>query len=83
MGLLEISITEDEKKAVIKVIKKFKNKQISISKIAKEAKGNTNRVRYVVEQLIAEERIVKIQTKNYNNNYRRYKYDINSVSNSK
>lgn len=84
MSLMKLNITQAERLQVISVIKINKNKQISVAKIAQKIKGNPNRVRFIIEELIADHKIKKVPVKNYNKHYRRYTYEIiNSLSSTK
>jgi hypothetical protein len=76
MASIEIKITEEEKLLVIKAIKKLAGSTISVAKIASEAHLNPNRTRFIVEDLIEEERIERHVVKAYNDKYIRYTYVI-------
>lgn len=76
MAKINIITHEHEKRAVIKAIKKHEGKTIAVSKIAKEADINPNRARFVIEDLIAEDRIERIVTKKFNERYIRYSYKV-------
>lgn len=76
MAKISINIPESEKLALLKATKKFKGKTVSVATIAREAGLNPNRSRFIMEELIEENRVVKTATKNYNANYIRYTYEV-------
>lgn len=77
MAKITITISEDEKKDVIKAIKRLgKHEMLAVSKIAKEAGMNPNRVRFIIEDLVDEGRIVRHVAKSFNARWIRYKYEV-------
>lgn len=76
MASINIVIHEHEKLAVLNVIKKKQNITISVSKIAEAAKLNPNRTRFIIEDLIEEGRLKRIPTKQFNERYIRYSYEV-------
>lgn len=76
MAQITVQIFEPEKLQLIKAIKKNKGKTISVAKLADMAEQNPNRARFVLEELIAEGRVEKIATKQFNEKYARYTYKV-------
>lgn len=76
MAKIIIKITEEEKKAILLVVRRLQGKIISIATIAKHAKMNSNRVRFIVEDLMEENKIKREVAKMYNERYVRYYYTI-------
>jgi hypothetical protein len=76
MAQITVQIHEPEKLAMIKVIKKNKGKTISVAKLADQAEQNPNRARFVIDELIAEGRISKVPTRQFNDKYVRYTYIV-------
>lgn len=76
MASIKINISEDEKLKVLKALKNKQNKIISIAAIAKIAKLNSNRTRFIVEDLLEEKRLVRKEAKNFNPKYIRYTYEV-------
>jgi len=76
MASINIVIHEHEKQAVLKVLKKKQGVTISVSKIAELAKLNPNRTRFIIEDLIEEDRLKRIPTKKFNDRYIRYSYEV-------
>ena len=76
MAKINIITHEHEKQALIDAIKKCEGKTISVSKLAIKAGLNPNRARFVIEDLIAEDRIERIVTKKFNERYIRYSYKV-------
>lgn len=79
MASININISEDEKKKLLKAIKKVEGQTISVAKIAEKAKMNPNRVRFIIEDLIEENRLERIATKKFNPRYVRYSYKVKEV----
>lgn len=73
---IEIVTTEEEQSIVIEALKHFKGKTVAITAVAKQAKMNPNRVRYVVADLIELGKVKKVPTKAFNAHYVRYKYEV-------
>ena len=85
-----IKLLPGEKDDVCKAIKKIKKKKIvsgkiyassknmaiSVSAIAKEVGQGTNHVRFIVDELVAEGRVLKIPLKDENRYYRRYTFEV-------
>lgn len=76
MAQINIITTEEEQNCVLEAIKKLSGKTISVSAIAKEADINQNRVRYIIDDLQAANKIKRIPTKAFNAHYIRYMYEV-------
>lgn len=76
MAKLHIEIRPEEKATVLQAIKKTEGQVIAVSGIAKEAKMNPHRVRFVVQELLEENKIKRIVAKAFNERYIRYKYKV-------
>jgi hypothetical protein len=76
MASVNVKIHEQEKLDLIKVIKKNKGKTTSVAKLAKEAGQNPNRARFVIAELLDEDRIKRTPTKMFNERYIRYTYEV-------
>ena len=76
MAIITIKTTPQEQKQVLEAIKHFKNKQVAVSAIAKEARLNQNRVRYILVDLIEHGYVERIPHKNLNAHYIRYSYKV-------
>lgn len=75
MAKIEIKTTKEEQQQVLQVIKQCKGKTISVASIAKLAGLNPNRVRFIIMDLIENNKIKRIPTKAFNKHYIRYKYE--------
>jgi len=71
-----IQISEEEKLEVLKLLKKYNGKQVSVAKLAEDGGLNPNRTRFVFLDLLQEDRIERIVLKDYGPRYRRYAYKI-------
>lgn len=76
MASIQIKITEEEKLLVIQAVRKLQGKTVSVAKIASSASMNPNRVRFIVEDLLEENRIKRTPTKVFNPRYIRYSYEV-------
>ena len=76
MASINIVIHEHEKQAVLKALKKKQGETISVSKIGELAKLNPNRTRFIIEDLIEEGRLKRTPTKQFNERYIRYSYEV-------
>jgi len=76
MAQIEIRTTKEEQQQVLQAIKQCEGKTISVAAIAKLAKLNPNRVRFIIIDLIENDKIKRIPTKAFNKRYIRYKYEI-------
>ena len=76
MGLISIKVEEAEKLRVLRSTKSFKGKTVSVAKIAAKINANENRIRFVIDLLIEEKRLIKIPVKNFNQYYKRYYYEV-------
>lgn len=76
MAQINVKIFDDEKAAMVKVIKKNKGKTISVAKLAQQAEQNPNRARFVIDELIQEGKVEKVPTKQFNERYVRYTYIV-------
>jgi len=73
---IKILIPESEKLEVLRAIEKISGQVSSVAKIADLTTIATNRVRFIVEDLVEEKRVAKILAKSYNESFKRYKYII-------
>jgi DNA-binding IclR family transcriptional regulator len=80
MAQITITTTPEERGQVLKVLIDLAGATVSVSAVAKQAKMNPNRVRYVIADLEEAGKINKIPTKVFNKHYARYKYEIVSSS---
>lgn len=71
---IKIVIYKEEKDKLIIAISKHAGETISVAKLAKEAGLNPNRSRFIIEEMLDEGTIRKIETKNFNAKYKRYGY---------
>ena len=76
MAKIEIKTTKEEQQQVLQVIKQCEGKTISVAAIARLAKLNPNRVRFIIMDLIESNKVKRIPTKAFNKRYIRYKYEI-------
>ncbi len=74
--MAKVKIHDHEKQTVLKVIKKFEGKQMSVAALAKEAGYNPNRTRFIFDELFEEGKIEKIPVKKFNDKYIRYTYKV-------
>ena len=75
MAKIEIKTTKEEQQQVLQAIKQCEGKTISVASIAKLAGLNPNRVRFIIMDLIENNKIKRIPTKAFNKHYIRYKYE--------
>ncbi len=76
MATIVISTTVEEQETVIKALGIFKGDTVAVSAIARESHIPQNRCRYVLDDLIAQGRVLKIPTKTLNVHFVRYRYDV-------
>lgn len=76
MATLTINILPEEKEKIVQAILRNKSKTISVANLAKDAKLNPNRSRFIVEELLEEKRIKRTVTKAFNERYIRYSYEV-------
>lgn len=77
MASVTVKIHQQEKDKLVSIIRtKCKDKTISVTKIASLAGFNPNRTRFIIEELLEEGRIRRVVTKQYNERYVRYKYEV-------
>ena len=76
LAQINITITEEEKEQMLKAIRQANGKTISVAKLAKSVGMNPNRARFVIEELLQENKIKRNVTKAYNRKYIRYSYEI-------
>lgn len=74
--MISIKIEECEKRNMLRAIKQSKGKVISVAKLAAIIKMNPNRARWVIEELIDEGKVKKVQAKAFNEKYIRYTYEV-------
>ena len=76
MAQITITTTQAEQEKVLKAIKELEGQTVAVATIARSAKMNPNRVRYVISDLIAAGKIKREATKAFNKQYIRYKYEV-------
>lgn len=76
MAQININTTADEQEKVLQVLVNLSEQTIAMSAIAKLAKMNPNRVRYVITDLEEAGKIKRIPTRIFNEHYIRYKYEV-------
>lgn len=74
--MIKIKIHNHEKMALLAQISKLKGTTMSVAKLAKAAGQNPNRARFIIEELIDEGKVRKVQTKAFNDRYKRYTYEV-------
>jgi RIO-like serine/threonine protein kinase len=83
MASIEIKIPEEEKLRILQALRTMQNKVVSVATIAKTAKLNPNRSRFIIEDLIEEGRITRTVAKTFNERYIRYTYTVKSLAMNK
>lgn len=76
MAQININTTADEQEKVLQVLASLSEQTVAMSAIAKLAKMNPNRVRYVITDLEEAGKIKRIPTRAFNKHYIRYKYEV-------
>lgn len=76
MAQIEIRTTKEEQQQVLQAIKQCEGKTVSVAAIARLAKLNPNRVRFIIMDLIESNKVKRVPTKAFNKHYIRYKYEI-------
>lgn len=76
MAQININTTADEQEKVLQVLFNLSEQTVAMSAIAKLAKMNPNRVRYVITDLEEAGKIKRIPTRAFNEHYIRYKYEV-------
>lgn len=76
MARIIITTTKEEQTAVLAVLKKIEGETTPVSAIARAAKLNQSRTRYVLVDLEESGKIRKIPTRTFNKHYIRYKYEV-------
>lgn len=81
MALINIKTSEEERLQVIESILKLKSQAMSVAKISANANMNPNKVRFIIEDLIAENRVEKMAIIQYHRKYNRYVYIVKENNN--
>lgn len=76
MAQITITTTQQERNAVIKVLKELEGKTVPVAKLAELTGLKQSRVRYAIVDLIEEKKIERVQTKAFNKHYVRYSYKV-------
>lgn len=76
MAQINIVTTAEEQEQVLKAVKELEGTVVSVSEIARVAKMNQNRVRYVIADLLEAGKITRKPVKAFNKHYIRYKYEV-------
>ena len=79
MAKFEIATTPEAQAKVYEVLKQVQGKTIAVAAIAKLAKMNSSKVRYVILDLIDLGKVKRKQEKAFNEHYIRYSYEILSA----
>ena len=76
MPQINIITTPEEQQIVIEALRELQGVTAPITLIAKQAKLNPNRVRYIVTDLCEANKIRRVATKAINKHYVRYSYEV-------
>lgn len=76
VATVNVKIHQHEKDKMLQIIKKNKGKTISVAKLAEQAGFNPNRSRFIIEELIDDGKVKKVPTKQFNERYVRYTYEV-------
>lgn len=76
MAQINITTTPEEQAILLATLRQLKDKTVAMSAIARQAKLNPNRVRYIIADLCEAGKLRKIPTKAFNSHYIRYKYEV-------
>ena len=74
MAQIIITTTAEEQAKVLEAIKQLQGETVPVAEIARVAKMNQNRVRYVITDLLEAGKITREASKAYNKHYIRDKY---------
>lgn len=81
MANILINIKEYEKINVLNAVRILKDNATSVDKIASKTDVSPNRVRFIIEDLLDEGRLVRTVTKALNPRYIRYQYALGRPKN--
>lgn len=73
---MKLKIYDDEKRLVRQAIKKSKGEVVSVAKLAKSVGLNSNRTRFIIDEMLEEGTIKRTVAKAYNERYIRYTYEV-------
>ena len=76
MAQITISTTEEEQEKVLKAIEETNGAVTPVSSLASLAGLSQSRTRYVIMDLLDQDRIVRTPHKNFNKHYCRYSYTV-------
>ena len=76
MAIIEIKTTKEEQDKVLIAIEALSGLVVPMNRIAQESGVGTNRVRYVVVDLLDSKQIYRVPVKAFNKHYVRYKYFV-------
>jgi DNA-binding IclR family transcriptional regulator len=76
MAQINIVTTAEEQDKVLAVLRQLNGATAPVSQIAKHAKLNPNRVRYIIADLCDAGKVAKVPTKAINKHYIRYSYEV-------
>jgi DNA-binding MarR family transcriptional regulator len=76
MAQINVTTTEAERNAVLKVLVELRGEVAPVSHIAREAGLKQSRARYAILDLIEAGRIEKVPHRAFNKHYVRYSYNI-------
>lgn len=76
MAQITITTTAEEQHKILETLIKLQGQTVPVSKIARDAKLNPNRVRYIIADLEDLGKIRRVPTRMFNEHYIRYKYEV-------
>lgn len=71
--------TKEERDHLLDTVRNFHDREVAVSTLSHFSGMTQTRVRYVLDDLIAEGRIDKVPTRSINARYMRYKYLVKDV----
>lgn len=76
MASINIITTPEEQEVVLKALATVEGQTLSVTKIARLAKLNPNRVRFIILDLVDAGKVERIPTRAINSHYIRYSYKV-------
>ena len=76
MAKINVSTTEEERKAVLEALKDIDGEVVSVTTISKIAGLSSSRARYAIMDLLEEGKIERVPYRAMNKHYVRYSYNI-------
>lgn len=71
---MKLQIRQEEFDKIVALVKQYKGVQLSVAKYAALAGYNSNRTRFIFDELLEQGKIIKVEKKRYNSRYIRYCY---------